>query len=252
MTIVPHATFQAAILDASLAVPEGLQDAQGAPAGARFSVYRNNVIVSLSEALATAFPLVKKLLGEGTFGQLAAVFVRAHPPTSPLMMFYGEDLPTFLEGFAPLKQIGYLPDCARLDLALRKSYHAADSKPFDTDQLQQEEEQARQVQMALAPATQIVRSAWPLFDLWRYNTDPAAPKPRAVAQDVLVTRVEFDPMPQVLPQGAADWLETINKGTAFGLATEQTLAIHPHFDLTQALTLALTSNALVNYTTKEI
>ena len=247
---VPQSTFRAALLDADKPVPVGLQNATGGPAGARFSVYRNNVVVSLSEALATAFPLVRKLLGAKAFHRLAGVFVRAHPPTSPLIMFYGVKLPGFLENFEPLQSIGYLPDCARLDLAFRYSYHAADTAPFDPKVLQ-DGEAGLNARFSLAPAVKILKSPWPLFDIWRFNMVSNSPKPQPNAQTVLVTRPEFDPMPTLLPTGVADWLELLDGGARLGEATTRTIAVDPEFDLTTALTLALTSQALTDYTTKE-
>lgn len=247
---VSQDSFREALLDATQKVPEGLLDKSGAPAGARFSVYRNNVIVSLSEALATAFPLVRQLLGAETFGRLAALFVRAHPPASPLMMFYGEALPRFLTSFEPLRHIGYLPDCARLDLALRQSYHAADATLFSASALP-EGTDPLDLRLKLAPASRIVRSPWPLYDIWRFNTESDAPKPRATAQDVLVTRPEYDPQPHLLPAGGADWLTRLENGLTLGEAAEQTLDAHPDFDLTHVLTLVLSSGALVTCNTKD-
>ena len=69
--------------------------------------------------LAEAFPVIRKLLGDNNFNILAGQFVRTHPPTSPLIAFYGEALPEFLEGFELVRSLGYLPDIARLELALR-------------------------------------------------------------------------------------------------------------------------------------
>lgn len=249
--MIRQSTFRDAILNADLPVPDDLQDAQGAPAGARFSVYRNNVVVSLSEALATGFPLVQKLLGEENFSRLAGLYVRAHPPASPLMMHFGQEFPAFLEEFQPLAHIGYLADCARLDLALRQSYHAADSTPLDPARLQGDPESVMALKPGLAHATVVVSSKWPLFDIWRFNMVPDAPKPRAVAQDVLITRPEYDPAPHELPEGGAAWLDALKRGQTLAEASETAAAVNAGFDLARCLTLALETSALEDPKTKE-
>ena len=244
--MITQTTFRDAVLDAGKPIPPQLRDAQGTPAGARFSVYRNNVIVSLSEALATGFPLVQKLLGEQTFARLAGVFVRRHPPNSPLMMYFGEQLPGFLESFAPLSHIGYLPDCARLDLALRRSYHAADSVALDPERLQGAPEDVMALQIPPAPATIVLRSPWPLYDIWRFNMVTDAPKPKPVAQDVLITRPEFDPILHLLPAGGADWFDALHNGRNLAEASEAAAQTTAEFDLARCLTQALETKALTD------
>jgi len=69
------------------------------------------------------------------FDAVAGHYVRINPPTSPLMMFYGSGFPEFLDGFEPAKQLPYLPDMARLELARRTAYHAADDPVLDPDAL---------------------------------------------------------------------------------------------------------------------
>ncbi len=236
--------FRAALLDATRAVPDGLLNDGDGPAGKRFDVYRNNVAVSLTEALSVGFPTVKKLIGDQNFNAMAGLYLRAHPPASPLMMHYGQHLPGFVEQLEQLAHIGYLADCARLDLAMRRSYHAADTPALQPSALAIEPDVLARKRFALAPSTIILRSAWPLFDIWRFNTEPEAPKPRAVAQDVLITRLEFDPEPHLLPKGGADWLQALSEGESFGAAHDVVAARTPDFDLTAVLTLALTSGAL--------
>ncbi|MFK7880071.1 putative DNA-binding domain-containing protein [Roseobacter sp.] len=248
---VSQSAFRGALLDADQDVPAGLLDARNKPAGSRYSVYRNNVVFSLMEALRTAFPLVYKLLGTQNFANLATVFVRDHPPRSPLMVFYGADMPNFLEGFEPLAHLGYLPDCARLDLAMRQSYHAADMDPIDPGFLNYGPENLLPLRLSLTPSTVLVRSVWPLFDIWQANFVDGAPKPRAIAQDVMIARPEFDPSPQLLVTGAADWFELLRQGVPFGEAHERMEKSMPKFDLAAALSQALQAGVLTKFKTKD-
>ncbi|ABG31490.1 DUF2063 domain-containing protein [Roseobacter denitrificans] len=248
---VEQTQFRAALLDAQAAVPPGLSDGAGAPAGNRFSVYRNNVIVSLSEALTVAFPLLVKLLGAQGFGQLAGIYARQNPPQSPLMMHYGATLPAFLEGFEPLAHLGYLADCARLDIEMRKSYHAAEAANLNPEVFQRDETALMQVQLRLKPSSRVLRSRWPLYDIWAFNMTEGAAKPRAIAQDVIITRPEFDPTPHLLAPGSADWLDALHAGEIFVAACEAAASSFQDFDLTTSLTQAITTQALTEYTTKE-
>lgn len=240
-----QARFRAALLDAAAPVPAGLLDGAANPAGRRYAVYRNNVTVSLIEALATAFPLVEKLIGPGTFKRMATIFVRANPPDSPLMMHYGSGLPAFLEGFEPLAHVAYLPDAARLDLGMRRSYHAADSVPLTGATLAAiPQGDLGDARLPLAPTTVLIPSNWPLHDIWRYNFETGAPKPRAIPQGVLITRPEFDPAPHALGPADTAWFAALGRGETLASALDAATEVDAGFDLGAALSLALATSAL--------
>ncbi len=54
---------------------------------------------SLIEALRVAFPVIARLLGEPSFTEITRVYIKKHPPKTPVILFYGADFPAFLEGF---------------------------------------------------------------------------------------------------------------------------------------------------------
>ncbi|MEM1065084.1 MAG: DNA-binding domain-containing protein [Pseudomonadota bacterium] len=242
--------FADAVLDSRAPVPPGLTNPDGAPAAKRFDVYRNNVVLSLIDALGTAFPVVKKLLGEAGFNTLAQVFVRAHPPRSPMLMFYGEALPRFIEGFEPLAKLGYLPDIARLEQALRESYHASDAAPIDPTALASLSPDAlTATRMTLAPSARLIRSPWPIHAIWRFNMEPGAPKPSMAAEDMLVLRPEFDPVPIRLSPGDAAFLTATQAGRPIGTAFEAALGEQAEFDLTALLGVLLGHGAITELET---
>lgn len=246
----PQSLFRAALLDPDARSPDGLQDGVGRAAHRRFDVYRNNVTVALVDALRTAFPVLVKLIGAANFDQLARLFARAHPPNTPLMMHYGAAMPDYLETFAPLAHIGYLPDVARLELALRRSYHAADTAAFDAARLGAV---APDVLMAsrlvLAAPVQLIRSQWPLVDIWRFNMIDGVTKPRDIAQSALIVRAEFDPDMHPLDGAQTDWIACIISGQTLAVAQEAALAANPAFDLTPLLSLLIQTNAIADLKT---
>lgn len=250
MVTASQTEFRAALLDPERSVPDGLTDGAGQPTTRRFAVYRNNVTVALIEALRTGFPVLCKLLGDQNFDQLARIFVRAHPPASPVMMHYGADLPAFLDRFEPLAHIGYLADVARLELALRRAYHAADAPPLDPARLGHLPADALlRTVLQLAPAVQLVQSHWPIHDIWTYNTVAGAPKPRGIAQSVLVTRAEFDPEAHIITPAQLTLLDAIGNGATLEDAVDAANAEDPDFDLGPLLTLLVQQNALTDLST---
>jgi hypothetical protein len=233
--------FARALLDPDAAVPPGITDPSGRPAPKRFSVYRNNVASSLTRALEAAFPTVRKLLGAEFFAAMAGVFLRAHPPRSRMLMLYGDAFPGWLESFSPVAHLGYLPDVARLDQAMRESYHSADSVPLAEDDFQRLlGNDLTSLRLTLAPSLRLVRSSWPIVSIWAANAE-AGPSPRPGVEDALVLRPEFDPRPHRLPVGGAAFVAGLLDGHTLGTALDRT---GPDLDLPAVLGLLVLGRAI--------
>ncbi|THD84626.1 DUF2063 domain-containing protein [Aliigemmobacter aestuarii] len=241
-----QAEFHAALLDPERPVPPGLIDPARRPAGRRFDVYRNNVAVSLTKALEQGFPLLRDLLGTEFFQAMAGVFLRAHPPQSRMLMFYGAEMPAFLTGFPPVAHLPYLADVARLELALRESYHAADAAPLahsDLADLSAEEFMA--ARFGLSPALRLIRSDWPVHGIWsahaRGTPAPSARRP----EDVVILRPGLDPAPHLLPAGGAAFITALAAGATVAEALE---AAGPLPDLSGLLSILIGGGALTALT----
>lgn len=246
---VKQSDFVKAIFDAEMPVPEGLCNPEGAPAGKRFSVYRNNVAVSLSEALEVTFPVIRTLVGDEFFKAMAGVFLRQHSPTSPVLMFYGAQMPAFLDSFQPVEHLGYLPDVARVELALCRSYHATDTPPIDPQSLQEiATDELLASCLHLAPSVCLIRSKWPVASIVQAHSTSDAPSPKMQPEDVLVIRPEFDPEVIALPPGGGAFIETLQNHAPLGAALKTATIASGDFDLTEVFGLLLKGGAIIKIT----
>src|SRR3954469_19117817 len=93
------AAFAPALLDPVRPAPEIVTGPNGKAAARRYDVYRNNVTVSLIDALAAIYPAVQRITGIEFFRAMARLHVRSTPPASPLLFEYGREFPAFIERY---------------------------------------------------------------------------------------------------------------------------------------------------------
>lgn len=223
----PQSDFAAALLDPARAVPKGLRCWNGSDPAARFAVYRNNVIVTLLQALADGFPVVQRLVGDEFFAAMAGVYARAHPPRSPVLSEYGDGFADWLAEFEPAAGLPYLPDMAQLERARVRAYHAADVAAIETNALAtclRASHRLDRVRLDIHPATTAIVSDWAVTSLWtahQHDGDEAIA--RVVldhAESALVVREGDDVL--VLPVGHADavFVQTLQSAQALGTSAE--------------------------------
>lgn len=140
-----------------------------APA-ARIEVYRNNVLSSLTAILKNTYPVVCRLVDERFFDYAADVFVRAHPPDQPCLDEYGERFAAFLVAFPPSRDLGYLPDVARLEWLMQRAALAREHPPLSPSALSQVAPSAApRLVLHLQPSANYLASPWPIDQVWRAN-----------------------------------------------------------------------------------
>lgn len=240
-----QAEFARALLNPEAALPDGLCGPDGLPDPRRFQVYRNNVAASLSRALEAAFPVLRQLVGAEFFAALALAFQQKHPPRQRQLMLYGAEMPAFLADFAPVAHLGYLPDIARLEQAIRESYHSADSHPLPAERLATlTEAELLSARISLQPAMRLLASDWPVLSIWLAHSGNG-PAPVMRPEEVAILRPVFDPVPCLLPKGGATFLRRLQQGQSLGAALEE---VPEGFDLSAMLSILLQHNALTEIT----
>jgi hypothetical protein len=228
------AAFIQGLTDPAHATPVDVVGPCGKAAIKRYNVYRNNVTVSLIDALAATYPAVQRITGVEFFRAMARFHVRAAPPTSPLLFEYGRDFPAFIAGYEYAQDMPWLADTARIERAWLDAYHAADAPPLSADALAAIPSDSLSDLAFLAhPAACIVRSAHPAVSIFAMNRVevPFTPLQSNAAEDALITRPDMEVVVRLLPPGGAAFLKTLIDGGTLGAAAATAFAETPSFGL---------------------
>lgn len=224
--------FAAALRDPARPAPAGLTCWNGADPAQRFAVYRNNVTVSLIDALADTFPVVQALVGVDFFRAMGREFVRRAPPASPVLAGYGADFPAFIAGFSPAAGVPYLADVAGLEFARVQVFHAADAAPVAASRvaaLLADPAPLPGMTVRFVPACRLCRSPWAIASLWAAHQAPVpetvlAGIDPATPEAALVCRRGLDVEIRALAEGEAAFIAALLSGAPLGDALGDALA----------------------------
>jgi hypothetical protein len=226
--------FASALLAPERAAPTMLTGPAGKGTVKRYNVYRNNVAVSLINALAAAFPATLRITGVDFFRAMARFHVRATPPRSPLLFEYGRDFPDFIERYEHAQSVPWLADVARIERAWLDAYHAADVQPLMPDELGTIPPD-RLVNSVLQPhpATRVIRSRFSAVTIFTAGRSdgPASRLDVVEPEDALLTRPVLEVEVRRLPPGGAIFLGRLMTGESLGAAASAALSESPSFDL---------------------
>jgi hypothetical protein len=232
--------FAAALLVPTKSVPMGLKARSRQDAERRFAVHRNNMVVTLIEALAASFPVTQALVGPKFFRAMTREYVLAVPPRTPVLTEYAIGFPDFVAGFPPAATVPYLADVARIEALRVRAYHAADAAPVPAaayHELLEAPERLLTARLELHPASSWFRSDHAAYSIWRAHQDlPDMADARLDdinaehPEEVLICRPELEVIVSRLPDGAVIWLDAVRRGDPLGAAFQQAHAANAKVD----------------------
>jgi hypothetical protein len=227
----------AAAWQAEVAAALRATDGAAAPAGldaddrARFRVYRNNVAVGLTDALAAAYPVVRRLVGAEFFTAMAQAFVAVHPPRARSLALYGEAFASFVAAFPPARGVAYLGDVARLERAVLEALHAADAEPLVPDVPARLGDRAAAAVFTPHPSARVVRSPHPIASLWHAHRAGDGPvRVEGRPETALVTRPAARVLVHGLTPAAGLFAAHLLDGATATTAAEAAFAVDAEFD----------------------
>lgn len=205
-----------------------------APA-ARLGIYRNNLLLNLTDALRTCYPAAERLVGEEFFAAAAQRYVRAHPSGSGNLQDYGAAFPDFLAAMPEADAVAYLGDVARLERARQEALLAPDAEPFDASAFAEvDPADYPRRHLRLHPSARLLASRFPVYTLWSYCRQEAPgdpPDAGAGGERVLVVRPRDAVLTVPLPGGEYAFLRACGDGATLGEALAQAEAAQAGFEL---------------------
>ena len=244
-----QAAFAAAITDSGLPPPRDILECGGGSLRRTgFSVYRNNGVVGLIEALQERFPVTRRLVGDEFFRAMARSYAREHRPGSPLLMQYGNELPTFIAQFAPANAVPYLSDVARLEIAWSEAYHAEDRHPLAPHLLAcTPVDVLLGTRLMLHPSVRLVWSQYPIADIWaaHQSADEVTGPARWIAQGVLIVRPDADVHVHTLWPGMHAFVSALLDHMCVQAAAEIAAVDHREFDAGESMVELFRMGAVV-------
>lgn len=193
------------------------------------AAYRANSFGNWTAALANAYPIVRKIVGEEFFDALAREYARRFPSTSGDLNEYGARLPNFVADFGLTQDLPYLPDVARMEWAAHGAYYAPDAVPLDPAMLATLSAEAfARFRPKLVPACALMCSEWPLARIWAVHQDAHrgaievdfAPGPHRI----VVWRPRWQAIVRSVDLGEYLLLEAVARGDSLGNALESAAA----------------------------
>ncbi len=132
-------------------------------------IYRNNFVLSLTESLEITFPVLRVMVGEEFFAQLAKAFIRQIPMEKAAVAEFGDLLPEFMANLEQLSEMPYLVDLARFEWAYSiRINRMPQAEPFPYHALAElGEDDYERMSFSVNPDLTLFQSQWAIIELFQ-------------------------------------------------------------------------------------
>ena len=191
----------------------------------RLRAYTGGYPARICEALAEAYPALEHVIGASAFHDLSRRYLAHVPGGIRNLNDVGKLLPSFLADDALVADFPFAPDLARLESAIHVAFHAREVSPLDPATLSDWTlEDWSAAVLRFQPSVALVRSEWPIRDIWAARETPIEEIDIAVEgrpDRVLVYRTGYQVMCEWIEEDEAVALAAMLAGATLGDTAEQ-------------------------------
>lgn len=201
----------------------------GIPVEARLDVYRNAYYLRLEEALARDFPALRSVVGDETFGSLAAAYLTANPSTRPSLRFLGQNLRDWLRR---AREKPALVDLAAIEWAVLHAFDAEDARSLAAVDLEGiPPDRWAELRLALHPSASVLALETNGGEVWRaLRRGEPLPDPEFARAWLVVWRGVRGPQVQAISATSHAFLGAFVKGSTFASACEAVAGVADPLD----------------------
>lgn len=196
------------------------------------SIYRNNLLMNASRALAITYPTVVQLLGEDVFNTLIHDFIQYEMLLEGDWGLWGKTLPDWLDQQQQLNDYPFIADCARLDWLCHHSERASDIANVMGFELAAEAD-LESLKLQYCSGVAMLDSSYPVVDIWlghhssdEYQRQPFLQQAKHKLSDgkgqcALIWRPHWKANIRELDEVELDWIRLTLSNTTISSALDQ-------------------------------
>lgn len=198
----------------------------------------------LAGALAERYPVVRNLLGDDSFAEIAGYYAAIEPGAPGSLAHYGQTFPDFVRNLGGGASFDYLADVAEFENARARAMSAPSVEPLDVAAFSElSASKFASYRVTLHPSVNLVISRFPVVNIWEANQPGRSNDVLQWAgQNALVARVRETVETWVLPAGGFGFFSELIAGATLQQAIDRAA---PGFDLAANLTMLVASGLVV-------